>query len=149
MEVETDVTTLCKGYGKTRRRANASFLPHDLRLGSVERVVSPVRRASAALMLAAVLLGSLIAFADAGDPAPPAATRSATGAARHLPLSIAVERRPALDGLDPLVHELRDGRLVAALPGGRRAELTLDPGLQSRIERLFARHQKSARADWI
>ncbi len=103
-------------------------------------MASSVQRVSAALMLAAVLLGSLIAFADAGDSAPLAATRAATGAARALPLSVPAQRRTVIEGLDPRVHELRDGHFVSRLPGGRLAELTLDPGLQSRLEKFFARY---------
>ncbi|MFW5925732.1 MAG: penicillin-binding transpeptidase domain-containing protein [Myxococcota bacterium] len=47
----------------------------------------------------------------------------------------------ALEGFDPLDHHPVDGKLVSDLPGGRRAELTLDPDLQAHLESELARYE--------
>ncbi|HJL49735.1 MAG TPA: penicillin-binding transpeptidase domain-containing protein, partial [Polyangiaceae bacterium LLY-WYZ-15_(1-7)] len=54
-------------------------------------------------------------------------------------------RRQLLAGFDPRVHEAgagpHEGRRVARLEGGRRAVLTLDPGLQAHLEGELARYE--------
>lgn len=99
-------------------------------------------RAPAALLLASVLLASLMAFADPGDGPVPAAARAAADAARRMPLSsVTRARRPdPLAGFDPLAHERAGDRFVSVLSGGRRAELTLDHGLQTRLTAFLARY---------
>lgn len=103
-------------------------------------MVSSGSRGTAALLLASVLLGSLMAFADPGDGPVPAAARAAADAARRVPLSTIARRRAPLAGFDPLRHERVGDRQVASLAGGRKAELSLDPGLQSRVAAYLRRY---------
>lgn len=52
--------------------------------------------------------------------------------------------RPPVDplsGFDPLSHTLRQGVHVASLGAGRRAELTLDPGLQAHVQEILRRYE--------
>jgi peptidoglycan glycosyltransferase len=97
----------------------------------------PSRRALAPLLIGGALSGSLIALAAPGGG------NGAAGAARL------IERAPALAtgrstraasliaGFDPLATRELDGRLVSDLPGGKRAELTLDVGLQTHLTKLL------------
>jgi penicillin-binding protein A len=89
------------------------------------------RRGLAALLLAGALSGSFIAFAapGGGDVA------GATQALRRAPALAAARTRPrgVIEGFDPLRHRLEDGRHVTDLPGGKRGELTIDPGLQAHV----------------
>lgn len=87
-----------------------------------------------------MLLLSLIAFADPGDGALPAAARAAADVARRVPLSTVARRREPLAGFDPLAHERLGDRYVAHLSGRRTAELTLDVGLQTHMTKYFERY---------
>lgn len=93
-----------------------------------------VRFGSAAVLLTALLLASLIALADEPLPTQGKGVAGAPAPAAHP----APPRPERIDGLDPLHHELRDGKRVAELPDGRRAELTLDPGLQAHLTRVLS-----------
>ncbi|MFW6051481.1 MAG: penicillin-binding transpeptidase domain-containing protein, partial [Myxococcota bacterium] len=72
-------------------------------------------------------------------PAPVAETASSPAAPVAGPA--ARPRSAPLDGFDPLEHRLVDGKLVSDLPGDRRAELSLDPGLQAHLEARFERYE--------
>lgn len=78
----------------------------------------------------------VLAFASAEGPgrasalSPPKALSTARPRASQL-----------LSGFDPLVNELQDGKLVAPLEEGRRAELTLDPGLQKHVAAVLRRYE--------
>src|SRR4051794_38871154 len=95
------------------------------------------RRALATLLIGGALSGSLIAFAapggsGGGGNAPKVLERApALAAIRAL--------RPAslIAGFNPLAFHAEDGGLVSDLPGGRRAELTLDSGLQQHLAMLL------------
>ncbi|MAQ17563.1 MAG: penicillin-binding protein [Sandaracinus sp.] len=50
-------------------------------------------------------------------------------------------RRSLLEGFDPRFHVQDGDRRVSELEGGRRAVLTLDPGLQEHVERVFGRYE--------
>lgn len=47
----------------------------------------------------------------------------------------------ALEGFDPQNREREGDLYVAGMPGGRRAVLTLDPGLQERVEGILRRYE--------
>lgn len=47
----------------------------------------------------------------------------------------------ALEGFDPANRELEGDRFVAGMPGGRRAVMTLEPGLQDHVEGIFRRYE--------
>jgi penicillin-binding protein A len=97
------------------------------------------QRGLAILGMCAALTGSLIAFAASADNSVTVA-KPAIAAASPKALQVAVTKRSVdgLAGFDPLSHTLQDNKLVAALPNGSTAELTLDPGLQAHMERVFA-----------
>jgi penicillin-binding protein A len=91
---------------------------------------------------------ALLATAGSADPGKgggraPAATASASppAKAKASPKPSASATRAPLEGFDPLVHRLVDGQLVSDLPGGRRAELTLDAGLQAHLASELARYE--------
>jgi peptidoglycan glycosyltransferase len=91
-------------------------------------------RAIAIVLIAAALSGSLIALAAPSGPSPaPTAPQSVTAKVAAVAAGARPSRAPApaLQGFDPLVHRLEGERHVADLPGGRRAELTLDARLQA------------------
>jgi len=95
----------------------------------------PSSRGLIGLALAAVLAGSVMAAAEAPrDPQTPAVA---------VPVVAPARPRPAdpLQGLDPLHHRADGERLVADLPGGRRAELSLDPALQAYLGKLLAQYE--------
>jgi cell division protein FtsI/penicillin-binding protein 2 len=99
----------------------------------------PGRRVPVALLVAAALSGSLIAVAAPGSQAP-----SATRAVERAPaLATGRSARPrgAIAGFDPLRTRAEGGRLVSDLPDGRRAELTLDPGLQAHVTALLRSYE--------
>lgn len=96
---------------------------------------SAMRRATAVVVGAAVLLALVGALAWASP-----------GTGRGQPVALAALRlsgtadsaQPAID-IDNL--ERHGDRLWAPLPEGARAELTLDPALQTHLERLFERYE--------
>lgn len=89
------------------------------------------------LLVGAALCGSLIALASPGAAGGKASTKP-TEPVPSLAVVHAEPRQQApVPPFDPLVHRVEGSLLVADLPDGRRAELTLDPGLQTRIEALF------------
>jgi peptidoglycan glycosyltransferase len=98
---------------------------------------APRRRAAAVLLIGAALSGSLIAWAAPGG----------AGSAAHAPKvlerapALAVVRvpstQPPLTGFDPLSQRLDGSLLVSDLPDGRRAELTLEPGLQAHLRKML------------
>lgn len=49
--------------------------------------------------------------------------------------------KPSLDGLDLRRLDVRPGRVTSPLPGGRTAELTLDPAVQRAAERTMRKYQ--------
>jgi peptidoglycan glycosyltransferase len=93
------------------------------------------RRGLTSLLVGGALSGSLIAFAAPGGRGTSAAkviehapALAATGSARAASL---------IDGFNPLAVRELNGRMVSDLSGGRRAELTLDPGLQAHVTKLL------------
>src|SRR5687768_17588636 len=84
----------------------------------------PSRKAAVAASVAAALAGALLAFvtSDGAADAPRAGASGASAARRGPP------------------RELLEGRRVAPLPEGRKAILTLDPGLQDHMTALFDRY---------
>ena len=101
-------------------------------------------RAITVLLIAAALSGSLIAFAAPSAPAPaPSAPQSVTakvaavGSAASSVAKLSHAAAGPLAGFDPLRHRLEGAQLVADLPEGRLAELTLDPRLQAAAEKVL------------
>lgn len=104
-------------------------------------MVAPVRRRrrqvlfGAALVCVAGLL-SAVGAADAGggqaEPSVAAARATGAQAEAHARKARSGAADP-LEGFDPLSHERQGDLLVSPLPGGRQAELTLDPELQSHL----------------
>lgn len=94
------------------------------------------RRGLSIVALSVLLCASFIAFAAAGESGKPAAVLVS---ARPEPAKREARKSAAalLAGFDPLRHREQDGRLVADLAGGT-AELTLDPGLQRHVSKVFA-----------
>jgi cell division protein FtsI/penicillin-binding protein 2 len=98
---------------------------------------APRRRAVALLLLAAAISGSLIALAA------PGAAGGETTASKVLQTApaLAVVHAPRIEnpiaGFDPLSNRREGALLVSDLPDGRRAELTLEPGLQAHVSTLL------------
>ncbi len=88
-------------------------------------------------VLATALVGSVIALASADDQNAKQVPRTEL-VRKSVALAPRVAPRAPLSGLNPLVHSLQDGRLVSPLDAGGHAELTLDPGLQQRVEKILA-----------
>jgi peptidoglycan glycosyltransferase len=83
-------------------------------------------------MIGAALSGSLMAFAapgGAGSPAAPPLLPKTPAAA----LTRVASAPSPTAGFDPLSHRLDGDKLVSDLPGGRLAELTLEPSLQAHL----------------
>src|SRR5262245_51574564 len=100
----------------------------------------PTRRTLALLLLGGALLsGSLIALAAPGGG--PAA--SVAKALRRAPALATVRPRPRgpVAGFDPLSQRLEGAKLVSDLPDGKRAELTLDRGLQAHVAGLLRSYE--------
>ncbi len=91
------------------------------------------RRAFAMLLIGAALSGSLIALAAPGGTRAPAAAPRALEQASALAIGRAAASQSPTEGFDPLAQRLDGDMLVSDLPGGRRAELTLEPGLQAHL----------------
>jgi cell division protein FtsI/penicillin-binding protein 2 len=98
------------------------------------------RRAFAALLLAGALSGSLIAVAAPNLNAAPTAAQALKRAPALATARTAKPRVPIV-GFDPLSHRLQGDRLVSDLPGGARAELTLEPALQAHVAALLRRYE--------
>jgi len=94
------------------------------------------RRAFAALLLAGALSGSLIAVAAPNLGAAPSAAQ-AVNRAPALATGRATKARTPIAGFDPLSHRLEGEQFVSDLPAGRRAELTLERGLQAHVTTLL------------
>jgi penicillin-binding protein A len=94
------------------------------------------RRAFAALLLAGALSGSLIAVAAPNLGAAPSAAQ-ALNRAPALATGRTTKARTPIAGFDPLDHRLEGERFVSDLPAGRRAELTLEHGLQAHVTALL------------
>jgi cell division protein FtsI/penicillin-binding protein 2 len=92
-----------------------------------------LRRAGLALGLSA-LASSVLAFDHPPADAEPSAARPSAPAVRR------ATRAELLAGFDPAQRVLSDKRLVSPLAHGRRAVLTLDPGLDSFLSALLARY---------
>jgi cell division protein FtsI/penicillin-binding protein 2 len=94
-------------------------------------------RALGPALLVLLLSGSIMALAaplvgEGTAPAPKAIDKAPAL------LAAQIRRGPGpIAGLDPLAHRLEGERLVSDLPGGRRAELALDPKLQARVSTLL------------
>jgi cell division protein FtsI/penicillin-binding protein 2 len=98
------------------------------------------RRAFGALLIALALSGSLIAVAAPNLGTAPGAAQAlqrapalATGRTQRL--------RAPIAGFDPLGQRQEGERLVSDLPEGRRAELTLDPGLQAHVAAVLRNYE--------
>jgi penicillin-binding protein A len=107
-------------------------------------MVAPVRRVRRQVVLGAALVSvvgllSAVGVADAGGGKrrhAGAAARTGTAGAPAKPARSRAPSPPSrapLEGFDPLSHERDGDGLVSKLPGGRRAELTLDPELQAHL----------------
>ena len=83
------------------------------------------RRAFATLLTGTALSGSMMGLALAGGTAPVSQLPAATQA-RIVGSSQPPGAAQAIAGFDPLSQRMLDGRLVSDLPGGGRAELTLE-----------------------
>ncbi|MFI5305999.1 MAG: penicillin-binding transpeptidase domain-containing protein [Polyangiales bacterium] len=96
-------------------------------------------RALFGLLSLAALSGSLIALASPGNVAGAGKAPKLLEPAQALAVVQAqpASTRNALAGFDPLLHRLEGEKLIADLPHGGRAELTLDPGLQAHLERVL------------
>jgi cell division protein FtsI/penicillin-binding protein 2 len=105
-------------------------------------------RAAGALFLAGALASGGLALASAdGQARTPAASRPRPAARAAAPPRVIEGRIPRelLAGLDPLRHraaadDAEGAGRVAELPDGRRAVLTLEPGLQSFMERTLEQY---------
>jgi cell division protein FtsI/penicillin-binding protein 2 len=97
--------------------------------------------AATATALALVLVASVTGVGEASDHEPSGRARAARAGEGG---SAAAARAPSadlLEGFDPLRHALVDGVRVATLRHGRRAILTLDPGLQAHLEHELERYE--------
>ncbi len=97
-------------------------------------------RAIAVVLIAAALSGSLIAFAAPSAPQEvPPAPQSVMAKVAAVTVPAKPERSSAapLRGFDPLVNRLEGELYVSDLPDGRRAELTLDAGLQATAAKIL------------
>lgn len=66
------------------------------------------------------------------------------GAVLAAPSPLSLVKAPGthfLAGFDPLEHELRGRQVVARLPEGRTAELSLESGLQAHVEAILRRYE--------
>jgi len=95
------------------------------------------RRGLSIAGLAVLLCASFIALAAAGEAGKPSAplTTAQPAAAKKEPRAKSVSA--LLAGFDPLAHREQDGRLIADLPAGGTAELTLEPTLQAHVRGVF------------
>ena len=105
-------------------------------------------RAARMLVIAAVA-ATVAALATALAEADPArADASAHASAKKQETQWSAQSRRAarksvgaLSGFDPLVHATAGDVLVSELKDGRKAELTLDPALQSHLTKVLARYE--------
>lgn len=95
------------------------------------------RRALATLLIGGALSGSLIALAAPGGSGSGANAPKVLEKAPALAAVRAVRPASLIAGFNPLAYHADQGGLVSDLPGGRRAELTLDPGLQQHLSALL------------
>jgi penicillin-binding protein A len=99
------------------------------------------RRAFATLLTGMVLSGSMMGLALAGGSSPIAPI---TTTPRSKPAVLSAQTpaaAQAIAGFDPLSQRVLDGRLVSDLPGGGRAELTLEPRLQQHLSGVLRRQE--------
>jgi cell division protein FtsI/penicillin-binding protein 2 len=93
----------------------------------------PTHRSALKLLLAAGLLGAGVGLFSAGG--------SNEGSRAVAQEGEQPDPSRLLKGFDPRVHRADGDRRVADLPEGRRAILTLDPGLQSHVLAELARYE--------
>ena len=97
------------------------------------------RRALYIALVAALGAGGVaLASVASGDETRAAAQRTP---ARAAAAAARPTRTELLRGLDPLAHQLEGDTLVSELSGGRRAVLTLEPGLQEHLSTDLARFE--------
>lgn len=99
----------------------------------------------ALLALVGAVCAAAVSSAGADEPIPfilknvaPIAT--AAGLVQEEPIEPLAAPR-VLEGFDPANRELEEGRLVVGMPGGRRALMTLEPGLQDHVEGILRRYE--------
>ena len=104
-------------------------------------------------LVAASAAASMLTFAEADSARPDASLEAAAKKPqprRQVRARTRIQKAPAvLDGFNPLVHRLSGDMLVSELAAGRRAELTLDPSLQSYLEKLLARYEERITIDSV
>ncbi len=96
-----------------------------------------------AALLSLVGVATLVAVThSAADEPAPRARGEAERATESAPAPRSARRRPpVLEGFDPLTHRTEDGVMVADLPSGSTAVLSLDEGLQTTMEGVFSRYE--------
>jgi cell division protein FtsI/penicillin-binding protein 2 len=97
------------------------------------------------LLVAGALAGTTLALISGqGAAEEPRARAQSTGASEQS-APAAKTRKPTrselLEGLDPLEHRRKGDVFVSSLPEGRRAVLSLEPGLQRHIEDRLAHYE--------
>jgi cell division protein FtsI/penicillin-binding protein 2 len=95
------------------------------------------RRAFATLLIGGALSGSLIALAAPGGGGSGAKAPKVLQRAPALAAVRAARAASLITGFNPLAVRAEGAGLVSDLPGERRAELTLDPGLQAHLRALL------------
>ena len=99
--------------------------------------MGPRRRWTVLLVLAALVGGGIaLASVASGDE-----TRASAQPAERAQVPRTRAPRELLPGLDPLDHHLDGDVLVSDLSDGRRAVLTLDPGLSEHVSTELARYE--------
>jgi len=99
------------------------------------------RRALSTLLVLGALSGSLIAVAAPGGLRDSAPIQIPALASTKPKPAVGPEATPPASDLEPLSYTATPDGLVAEMPDGKTAELTLDQGLQEHLEGIFDRYE--------
>ncbi|MFT5359297.1 MAG: peptidoglycan glycosyltransferase [Polyangiales bacterium] len=132
--------TAVDGSWSARKLVDESTFPYTCPMLAAQDL-----KGFALLSLVGAVCAAAVSSAGADEPTPFILKNAAPAAHSLSPVPdaaiepLAVPR--ALEGFDPANRELEGDHFVAGMPGGRRAVLTLDPGLQDHVESLFRRYE--------
>lgn len=93
------------------------------------------------LIVAGLALGSFFGAERGSADGPREDGAAAQARASDAPRRAQARRSSMLEGFDPRFHVQEGDRRISELENGRRAILTLDPGLQEHVERVFGRYE--------